>query len=295
MQNVMYSQNFLRSRELVNKLLDISNFTKDDIVYEIGAGKGIITDELAKRCRKVIAFEIDHTFYHQLQSKYEDYEKVELHKGDFLTAPLPQATYKVFSNIPFNITADIIRKLTHTRVPPVDSYLVIQKEAALKFLGFPTGQETQASLSLRPWFDLQVRYHFRSTDFSPIPHVAIVLLQLRKREQPLIDENNAQLYKDFIAYAFSRWKPTLAEGLKEVLTKVQVFRLAKDLGFSEAATQTNLHFSQWLGLFRYFLTGVEARKKEYVKGMEKRQKNQQRKLAKIHRTRLGEDWKTKAA
>ena len=62
-----------------------------------------LAGELAQRCKKVIAFEIDYPLYHQLQRTFAANEKVEGHQGDLLAAPLPQTAYKVFSNIPSHI------------------------------------------------------------------------------------------------------------------------------------------------------------------------------------------------
>lgn len=99
--------------------------------------------------------------------------------------------------------------------------MIIQEEAAKKFAGLPYGQERQYSLLLKPWFELKFLYKFRQTDFSPIPKVKIVLLQIKKRGRPLVQKENGGLYKDFIIYSFNRWRPNLKEGLKEIFTQRQ--------------------------------------------------------------------------
>lgn len=291
-KSVIYSQNFLRSPKLVASLIEKSSINPDDLVYEIGPGKGIITEQLAQRCKRVIAVEKDPELASQLGQKFAQNHKIEIHHGDFLDYQLPQERYKVFSNIPFIITADIIRKLTEAKTPPKDSYLIIQKEAAEKFMGIPYApKENLASLLIKPWFELSVVHHFRRTDFIPEPSVDTVLLRLQRREEPLVENRNAQLYRDFIVYGFSQWKPTLGEALEAIFTHRQFARLAKDFSFKKTATSTELNFNQWLGLFKYFLIGVAESERQLVVGSERKLRKQQARLEKIHRTRIRPGWR----
>lgn len=293
-KSVIYSQNFLKSPELVRTLLDKSSIGTNDIVYEIGPGKGIITEQLAQRCQKVIAIEKDPELAFQLKQQFVQNQKVEIHQRDFLDYQLSQEEYKVFSNIPFIITADIIRKLIEAKTPPKDSYLIVQEEAAEKFSGLPyANKETLFSVLIKPWFELSVVHHFRRTDFSPAPNVETVLLRLQRREEPLVETNNSQLYRDFVVYGFSQWKPTLSEALEGIFTHEQFGRLAKDLGFKKSAKPTELSFNQWLGLFKYFLVGVEKSKRQLITGSERKLRKQQENLEKIYRTRTIRDWRKK--
>ncbi len=87
-RSVLYAQNFLKSRHLVDQLLDRCNIGLNDIVYEIGPGKGIITERLARHCRQVIAIEKDPQLVAALRSKFAGIGNIRLHEGDF-SAVLP--------------------------------------------------------------------------------------------------------------------------------------------------------------------------------------------------------------
>jgi 23S rRNA (adenine-N6)-dimethyltransferase len=115
-----------------------------------------------------------------------------------------------------------------------------------------------------------------------------VLLQIEKRERPLVKEKHKQLYRDFIVYGFNQWKLNLKGALKKIFTYEQLKRLSKDLGFNLSATATELNFNQWLGLFNYFMVGVEDNKKALVYETERILSQQQRRLQKIHRTRFND-------
>jgi len=279
-----YSQNFLKDPALINKLLDKSSIGKKDIVYEVGPGKGVITQELAKRCLKVIGVEKDRKLYKRLKEIFFREHKIELKSGDFLEQKLPlEKRYKVFSNIPFNITTDIVRKLTCSPNPPEDCYLIIQKEAAQKYTGLP--KETQFSLLLKPWFELKVLHYFQKIDFSPIPNVNVVLLQIKKREESLVKKIYTQPYRDFIVYGFNQRRPSLESSFKKIFTYKQFNKLSKNLKFNKLSKPRDLNFKQWISLFNYFLKGVENKKKSLIYGAEEQLKYQQSHLQKIHRTK----------
>lgn len=281
-----YSQNFLRSAELVNNLLDQSSVGSNDVVYEIGPGRGIITEQLARHCAKVVAIEKDSGLFYSLRQKFAGDNRIEIKLGDFLGYDLPPGEYKVFANIPFNLTAEIITKLTSANNPPEDTYLIVQKEAAQRFAGLPSAQETQFALLLKPWFEISIVKELKRTDFQPIPQVDSVLLQIKKRENPLVDKSQAQTFRDFIVYGFNQWKPTIEETLSKIFTHRQFARLARDLRLRSENKPTDLNFEQWLGLFNYFLSGVEESKKALIRGAERRLKQQQTHLQKEHRTRV---------
>ncbi len=264
-QRKLYSQNYLLNRELARSLVRASSIDKADTVLEIGPGKGILTQALLERAGKVIAVEIDPRLYRLLQTRFAHGPNLELHHSNFLSFPLPERPYKAFSNIPFRITSEIIRQLLHAPNPPVDSYLIVQKEAAAKWSG-----NTLASLLLQPWFRFTIEREFRRTDFAPAPHVDIALLRTEKRTPPLIPELQRKLFEDWLTYVFSRKKPHL-------------FRLA--------ANPTQLNVEQWAELFHRSLGDHNPFVLNCIRGSTDKSLSEQAKLEKIHRTRNDRTWR----
>lgn len=197
----LLSQNFLVNRKLVRKLIRGSSISPSDTVLEIGSGTGIITQELLQTTKKVIAIEQDVVLYSQLKQKFAGNSNLFLYQGDFLNFNLPKYPYKVFSNIPFSITGAIVRKLLGNPTPPTDCYLIMQSQAAAKFIIQPTAN-TLAAILYYPFWDIQITYRFARTDFSPIPAVDSVLV----RFSPRCLITNKSAYQDFIAYSFTHNK-----------------------------------------------------------------------------------------
>ncbi|MEK7284514.1 MAG: rRNA adenine N(6)-methyltransferase family protein, partial [Chloroflexota bacterium] len=209
------THNFLRRPDLVDQLLDRSRIGRHDVVYEIGAGTGTITDRLAARCHRVLAIEKDPSLCETLRRRFADRPSVDVRCADFLEHPLPRARYKVFANPPFDITTATVTKLVSAAVPPEDAFLAVQREAADRYLGRPS--ETLYALLLKPWFAPSIVHRFRRSDFTPAPGVDVVMLRLRKRGPPLVAAEHAQLYRDFVVACFTAWQPSVGAALARAI------------------------------------------------------------------------------
>ena len=262
-KRIRLAQNFLRSSKLVRELLQVSSITSCDLVYEIGPGSGMITVELAQIAGKVIAIEKDPVLVQHLRKRFHNIHNLEIVANDFLEYHIPDKEYKIFASIPYNITADIVRKILYTPPLPGEAYLIMQREAAEKFSGMP--RETQFSLLAKPWFDIQVLRALHRTDFEPIPNVDSVLLLIKKRCSLLIQEDDIFLYRRFVRYGFGRWKNSLKLIFNPIFTYPQWKHLSRDLHFPLNATPSELTFDQWLGLFECFKQRVPNNKQAYIK------------------------------
>ncbi len=284
MIKIQDTQNFLYNRRLVVDLIKKSNIDKDDIIIEIGPGKGIITNELATRAKRIYGIEYDVHLYDELKSRFLNVENVEIIYGDFLEFNLLEKyKYKVFSNIPYNITAKILLKLTSFSNPPEDIYIIIQDEAARKYAGNPYSRESMRSLLLKPYFEFKIIHRFRNTDFVPVPKVNSVFLHIKKRENTLIDKKNSDLYNDFIAYIFSSSGNNLKEKTKNIFSYKQLKRLSENIGFQITDSPVNLNFEKWLKIFQYFIIGVSIDKQKLIYNEYVRLLNEQSKIDKRNR------------
>ena len=278
-----HSQNFLTSTRLVDRLLSACSIGPEDVVYDIGAGRGMITECLAPRCRRVVAVERDPVLAAHLRHRFSGVPQVAVLGADVLSITLPRTPFKVFASIPFNITSAIITRLTTGAGQPEDSYLVVQKEAASRFIGQP-GQ-TLAALLLRPWFEPTIQHRFQRTDFAPVPSVETVLLRLRKRGPPLLGPGEAQVYRDFTTYVFTARQPSLQATLAAFFSPRQSARILQDAALSPQATPSSVCFDQWLELFGQFLRSSDPSHRRIIGGAQRRLQVQQARLHKSHRTR----------
>jgi 23S rRNA (adenine-N6)-dimethyltransferase len=247
---VWVSQNYLTSYKTIKRLLQKSSITTSDHVIEIGPGKGHITGLLLQRCRKVTAVELDKKLFDRLLIKFNGAKNLGVYHQDFLQWHLPASeSYKVFANIPFCHTTDILRKLTERKNPPSEVWLTIEKRAAKRFMGKP--HETLRSLMIKPRFDLDIAYHFRREDFHPKPSVDVVLVHLKKKMQPDIPLAHWRAYERFVSNTLQ----SNGSELRRAFTKKQLFRAFREAGIHHFNSREMLYV-QWLCLFRCYCEHV---------------------------------------
>ena len=207
-QVATHSQHFLRNPRLIAELIGHSNIRRGDLVIDIGAGSGAITAVLARRCRQVLAYENEPGILNKLQQNMRRHKNVKVIAQDFLLAKLPDEPYKVFANIPFHLSADIVRKLTNndeTHTPQA-IYLIVQKQFAQKLVPSDRHFTSQLGAQLAPWWQTRIRRQLRRTDFTPPPAVDTVLLELKPRSEPLLSTLERDKYQSFVAKCYASQK-----------------------------------------------------------------------------------------
>ncbi len=127
-KQVSDSQNFLTERKLIQRIIRLADIRKEDTVLEIGTGKGHLTEAICQRAGKVCSVEIDRKLLESAKKRLSKFENAELIPGDFMRYRLPEkGNYKVFANIPFFLTTQIVEKLTQGKNAPSDMWLVMEK------------------------------------------------------------------------------------------------------------------------------------------------------------------------
>ena len=182
MRKYQLSQHFLRNPQLAGFLIGHSNIKKRDIVIDIGAGSGVITSALARRCRQVIAVESDHETADLLRRHVAKYENVNVVEQDFLEMELPTGDYKIFANPPFHLSSAILHRLDAATNPPQAIYLILQKQFALKLLNNDRHYTSQLGKQLYVHYAPRIRLPLRPDYFTPPPAVPTVLLELKRRD-----------------------------------------------------------------------------------------------------------------
>ncbi len=245
-QRKLFSQNFLHSRKLVSHLIGKSSIGKNDLVVEIGPGKGILTERLIQQAGHVFGVEIDARWCEYLQKKFRDAHNFTLYQADILSYTLPAHPYKVFANIPFSIEGKIIRKLIDDAHPPQDCYLVVMKELANRLCG--NYGENMFSLMHKPWFDFSMIYNFRNTDFEPVPNVEAVLFRCMLKTVPLLPIAEKERYMRFITDGFGNGE-AVYKNLVKKFGREKIGCAFQTMSLNRKVKPSNLTLKQWIGLY----------------------------------------------
>ncbi|MFH1032033.1 MAG: rRNA adenine dimethyltransferase family protein [Chloroflexota bacterium] len=282
-RELKHSQNFIRQPGVVRELLGLSNINLRDLVIEIGPGKGMITRELLKQAGRVIAVERDAKFAEELSS-LNIRGNLQLVICDFLKWQPPQEEYKVFSNIPFNYTADIVGKLTSSDNLPTDIYLIMQEAAAYRFAGMRYYKNSQVSILTAVDFEVRIIRKIGRDYFEPRPKVSIVFAHFDRRPRPLVPGKDQQHFRDFVIYGYNQWAPTVLEAFSKIFSKKQLSIITR-LQNLEGLKPSDLTLDQWFGLFDTYCRYANEDKQHHIRGSEKHLRNMQKKLDKRYRTR----------
>ncbi|MEP7103313.1 MAG: 23S ribosomal RNA methyltransferase Erm [Candidatus Dojkabacteria bacterium] len=251
--HIRYSQNFIKTRRLAVEIVRLCHFQKTDVVIEIGPGKGALTEHIINHCGKLLAIEKDKDLHIKLSESFSEQSNIEFINQDFLKFQLPlNKNYKVVGNIPFALTSEIFRKLLEAPNPPIEITLIIQREAALRLTG-SRNSENLFSMRYKPWFESRVIMHLHKSDFYPIPSVEVSVINIKKREPPIIPKNSKAEYLKFLTYCFTSWKQDIRHSLKNFFTYKQLVIISRNNGINLNKRPTEIKFEEWIELFEVYL------------------------------------------
>ncbi len=244
-------QNFLFDKNLLTAIANDGDVTKDDIVLEIGAGAGTLTEILANKAKKVISFEIDTSLIPILEKKAEQNKNIEFYFTDFLEFDLKKLDFKkakVVANIPYYITTPIIFKLVDS-IDRFDSILVlVQKEVAERFSA-DSGNKNYGvtSVILQSIFDVTMPRIIKKECFTPSPKIDSALCKLVPHNKYKI--SSFEKFKEFVHLSFSMRRKTLINNLKNKYCKEQIISSLVSLNYKETTRPEEISVKDFISLF----------------------------------------------
>lgn len=240
-----YGQNFLIDGNILEKIIEAAEITKEDFVLEIGPGIGTMTQYLAEHAREVAAVEIDKSLIPILADTLSSYDNVTVINEDILKVDIAALAkekndgrpIKVVANLPYYITTPIIMGLFESRVPLESITIMVQKEVADRMQVGP-GTKDYGALSLA------VQYYAKPETvatvspecFIPKPNVGSAVIRLTRYEQPPVQAEDERFLFAIIRASFQQRRKTLANGLSHApelsLTRETVEEALREIGLS---------------------------------------------------------------
>jgi 16S rRNA (adenine1518-N6/adenine1519-N6)-dimethyltransferase len=202
-----YGQHFLVDQNILDVIGRLAELGPEDVVLEIGPGRGVLTRYLAERVRRVHAVEIDRS----LESELRDLpENVDLTFGDALRVELPQDATKLVANLPYNVATPLIVE-SLDGLPSVRLWCVmVQREVADRLFAEPGTREYGAVSVLVQLAAERTGFHPVSrTVFRPPPNVDSALVAFRRGELPA----KYARVKEVVTAAFAHRRKTLPNSL----------------------------------------------------------------------------------
>lgn len=212
-----YGQHFAVDGTLLYKMCKYADVKSDDIVLEIGAGLGFLTEELSKRAQRVVAVEIDNKLVEVLRTKFSRVPNVDIIQGDFLEINVPPFT-KVVSNPPYSISSGILFKLTSYEFKC--AVLTFQEEFARRIIA-KTGTDSYGRLTVMAYYfyEAELLDIVPRSCFYPAPDVNSIIVRVKPRKTPPFALNDFGFFENFVKWIFTQRKRIARKGIKVALER----------------------------------------------------------------------------
>ena len=245
--NKNLGQNFLIDEQVIEKIVNASEITKEDCVIEIGPGLGTLTKELLEKAGKVISIELDKKMITVLKDRFALYDNFELINNNVLQVDLKNIistekekglkNVKVVANLPYYITTPIIMKLLEEKLDLESITVMVQKEVADRLIATPSDKETGAiTYSVYYYAKGEEILEVPKESFIPEPEVTSKVIKLNIRKEPPVKVKSPEVMFRIIKCAFMQRRKTLLNALvntKVFFNKDEGIKILKKIGLRE--------------------------------------------------------------
>lgn len=258
----------MKSASALNKIIEAAEIKSDERVLEIGPGTGILTAELLKHAKKVVAVEKDDRAFQLLQEKFTkeiSSGSLDLVHGDILmidpqnliTKDLTEGNYSIVANIPYYITGAILRKFLEKSPRPNKMILLVQKEVALRMIGRKSDDSNQGkssankesllSISVKAFGVPKIIATVPRGAFVPPPSVdsAIISIENISSGQFKKDVEIARFF-DILHAGFAHKRKLLIRNLEPITDRSKLLNIWLKIGLDEKIRPEDISLESWI-------------------------------------------------
>lgn len=258
-------QNFLIDANVIHKVLDRADINEDTAVIEVGPGIGSLTEQIAKRAGKVVAYEIDQRLIPVLNDTLGPYDNVTVINEDILKADVPgmieeeMAAYKevvVIANLPYYITTPILMNFLMQKLPIDRYYVMMQKEVGERISAAP-GTKAYGSLSIAIdyYTDANTVQNVPKAVFMPAPNVDSIIVEMKTREEPKVAVEDEEKFFRLTRGAFVQRRKTILNNYLSLFEngkkhKPEINELLDDAGIDPVRRGESLSIEDFAAIYR---------------------------------------------
>jgi len=253
--NKRLGQNFLVSPAILEKIIKTSQLKSSDIILEIGSGTGILTMALAKKVKKVMAVEKDRRLADILKKELDNnkIKNVEVINQDILNAKykILNTEYKLIANLPYYITAPVIRMFLENNSPKL-MVLMVQKEVGQRICANPP-RMSKIAVFTQFYGKPEIVSNVSKECFYPQPKVDSVILKITPFNN--LDKNiDKTLFSKIVRAGFSQPRKQLINNLSKSLDtkKPEIEDWLKKNNIQSKQRAETLNVKNWINLTNTF-------------------------------------------
>jgi 16S rRNA (adenine1518-N6/adenine1519-N6)-dimethyltransferase len=252
-------QHFLVDNRILEGIISAAELAPDDIVIEVGAGAGILTLELARRARQVLAVELDSELASALSQVVAPLSNIRVINADILQvtpaellgggAAFP-SRYKVVANLPYYIASAVLHHFLKAEPKPGLMIVMVQKEVGEAIVAWPGGMSLLATC-VQFYSKPSIIEYVPARSFYPPPKVDSVILRIVPYEQPLVKVSDTVEFFKLVRAGFSaprkQLRNALAQGLR--LSPAEAVALLEKAGIDPQRRAETLALQEWAKVY----------------------------------------------
>jgi 16S rRNA (adenine1518-N6/adenine1519-N6)-dimethyltransferase len=211
-------QHFLIKGSVLERIAAAACPFHEELVIEIGPGRGALTEKLLKRAARVVAIEIDPWLAARLREKFTAEPRLEVVQADVLETGLSQwGRAPIAGNLPYYITSPILEKTV--RLLPPRAVFLVQKEVAERLAARP-GERAYGFLTVETALFARTRilFHVKPSAFYPPPKVDSAVVLLEPRHDGPTPAGAGDLLR-FVGHCFRHKRKTIRNNLAQIYGK----------------------------------------------------------------------------
>jgi 16S rRNA (adenine1518-N6/adenine1519-N6)-dimethyltransferase len=261
-------QHFLRDRAILRRIAAATKASPEETVIEVGAGLGVLTQQLAKRAGRVIAVEVDATLCDHLRRRFDGLPAVSVVSADVLALPPSELLraggarppYVLAGNLPYNIGAAVLRHFLEAAQPPQRLIVMLQREVAESIVAAP-GRLSLLALSVRFYGSPRLLFTVPPAAFYPPPKVDSAVLRIDVHEAPPVAVDDTGAFFRFLRAGFSAPRKQLRNALSHGLAREprSVGEAIARAGLDPSLRAQALSLDDWATLYRALAVDSEER------------------------------------
>lgn len=215
-------QNFLVNPSVCPKMAELCGADKEKGVLEIGPGIGVLTNELCKVAKKVVAIELDTRLLPVLKETLAEHNNVKVINSDVMKVDLHKLIKEEFgdmdvvvcANLPYYITSPIIMKLLEDKLPISALTVMVQKEAADRLCAEVGSRESGAvTVAVNYYSSAEKLFGVSRGSFMPAPNVDSAVIRLNVSKEPRIAVKDEKLFFKMVKSAFAQRRKTISNSV----------------------------------------------------------------------------------
>lgn len=262
-----FGQHFLIDKNILRILINTAELTNSDYVLEIGAGLGVVTEQLVKHAREVIAIEQDKHLFNFLEEQFHNQSGLKLICTDARNIEISgeklsslkiidnriTGVTKLVANLPYSIASRILVNMASVSIPVSMAVITVQLEVAERIKSHPDNKKFGfLSLVIQSVYDVKIIKRVSATCFYPKPNVQSAIVKLLRREN-LLELKERQYIWSLAKRGFMHRRKQLAGMLvkwyeTKGISLDTARHLLKKAGTSEQSRPEQLGVTEWYNL-----------------------------------------------